>query len=85
MYRQVLGLCWLLTIISATRFSLKLKSYEKQCFFEILSTSLFILESQQKYSIDISPLTSGKYEMEVSNMLEGKWNSVFYKQARTEF
>lgn len=43
------------------------------------------IESQQKYSIDAIPRTSGKFEIEVSNMIEGKWNSVYYKQAKTEF
>jgi len=41
--------------------------------------------AQQKYSIDINPKTSGKYELEVSNMVQGKWNSVYYKQAKNEF
>lgn len=43
------------------------------------------LESQQKYSVDAIPKTSGKYEVEISNMVDGKWNSIFYKQARGEF
>jgi hypothetical protein len=38
--------------------------------------------AQQKYSIDINPRTAGKYELEVSNMVQGKWNSVFYKQSK---
>ncbi len=43
------------------------------------------LESQQKYSVDVSPRTSGKYEVEISNMIDGKWSSVYYRQAKTEF
>lgn len=31
------------------------------------------------------PRSSGNYEVEVSNMIEGKWNSVYYKQSKTEF
>jgi hypothetical protein len=33
----------------------------------------------------VVPRGQGKYEVEVSNMLEGKWNSVFYRQAKTTF
>lgn len=43
------------------------------------------IESQQKYSIDAIPRTSGKFEVEVSSMVDGKWDSVYYKQAKTEF
>jgi hypothetical protein len=28
------------------------------------------------------PKSQGKYEVEVSNMVEGKWNSIYYKQAK---
>jgi hypothetical protein len=38
---------------------------------------------QQKYSIDVNPRNDGKYEVEVSNMIEGKWNSIFYKQSKS--
>lgn len=41
-------------------------------------------ESQQKYSIDVYPKSEGRYEVEVSNMISGKWNSVFYKQTKNE-
>ena len=40
-------------------------------------------ESQQKYSIDVTPRNEGRYEVEVSNMIEGKWNSIYYKQAKS--
>ena len=43
------------------------------------------VESQQKYSIDVVPKDEGKYEVEVSSMIEGKWNSVFYKQSKNVF
>ena len=39
--------------------------------------------AQQKYAIDINPRTAGKYELEISNMVQGKWNSVFYKQSKS--
>lgn len=29
------------------------------------------------------PRNDGKYEVEVSNMIEGKWNSIFYKQSKS--
>lgn len=39
-------------------------------------------EAQQKFSIDTTPKTEGNYEVEVSNMVEGKWNSIFYRQSK---
>ncbi len=42
-------------------------------------------ESQQKYAVDLAPQGSGNYEVEVSNMLDGKWNSVHFKQTKTPF
>jgi hypothetical protein len=33
----------------------------------------------------VIPKSEGKYEVEVSNMIEGKWNSVFYKQAKNVY
>ena len=44
MYKQVLGIVFLLTLASCTKLSLKLLSYEKQCFFEILSICVVIQE-----------------------------------------
>ena len=41
------------------------------------------LESHQKYSVDVKPANDGKYEVEVSNMIEGKWNSIYYKQTKS--
>lgn len=50
----------------------------------LLDSTYFCLdaESQQKYSIDVIPKVEGKYEVEISNMLDGKWNSLYYKQAK---
>jgi hypothetical protein len=39
MSKKILGLILLLVFVASTKFSLKLKSYEKQCFFEILSNN----------------------------------------------
>ena len=39
-------------------------------------------ESQQKYAVDLAPQGSGNYEVEVSNMIEGRWNSVYFKQTK---
>jgi hypothetical protein len=44
---------------------------------------MFDIESQQKYSVDVIPKSDGKYEVEVSNMLDGKWNAVYYKQSKS--
>jgi hypothetical protein len=41
------------------------------------------LEVQQKYSIDTRPrLPGGKYEVEVSRMADGRWSSLYHKQAQ---
>lgn len=70
------------------------RGHEVQFDFAVLREAVFLLdptyglcelESQQKYSVDAIPKTSGKYEVEISNMVDGKWNSIFYKQARGEF
>lgn len=54
MYKQVLGIIFLLTLVSCTKFSLKLESYEKQCFFEILSKFVTTQEpSKNTQSISI--------------------------------
>ena len=37
------------------------------------------LDSGQKYSIDAVPKNNVKYELEITNMQDGKWNTIFYK------
>ena len=41
------------------------------------------LEAQQKYTLDVKPRSPGKYEVEVSQMLDGGWSSIYRKQAQT--
>lgn len=82
MEKQFLLLTLVLALASATKLTLSLQSYDKQCFYEILRTFPLTSESQQKYSFDVSPKIQGKYEVEVSNMIDGQWNSVYYKQAK---
>jgi hypothetical protein len=43
------------------------------------------LESQQKYSIDVTAQGQGLYEVEVSNMVAGQWNSVHYRQSKNPY
>ena len=43
------------------------------------------LDSQQKYSVDATPRTSANYEVEITNNVDGKWNTVFMKQTETPY
>lgn len=82
MAKQFLLLTLVVVLSTATKLTLGLESYDKQCFYEILRISFLTPESQQKYSFDVTPKIQGKYEVEVSNMIDGQWNSVYYKQAK---
>ena len=42
MEKKVLGLLFILAIAASTKFNIKLQSYEKQCFFEILRKTFLI-------------------------------------------
>ena len=41
--------------------------------------------SPHSTAISVVPKIGGKYEVEVTNMLQGKWNSVYYKQTQNGF
>jgi hypothetical protein len=61
----------------------KSRSSIKEVFFLNTTYKIIYLEAQQKYTLDVKPRSPGKYEVEVSRMVDGGWSSLYRKQTQT--
>lgn len=44
-----------------------------------------MLEVNQKYSVDTIPKTTNKYEVEINHMVDGQWQTAFFKATEMQY
>lgn len=77
--KNLLLALFLVCAASALKMTLTLEDEETVCFYQMLSTVFTITAAHQKYALEATPLSKGRYEVLVKHMQDNQWQHSVYR------